>query len=644
MESVENKEVNILICLSGSPSNLRVIKAAAKLFERDKGSLTALYVSSANEDIASNTTLQKNIACAESLGAEVHFAQSNEIALTISEYAKHTAVTDLFIGYSPSSDLFPRRNIAEKLVELLPDVDIHIIPDASASAYSPVYKKSGESFWNLRDLLLVTGIMAAATLLSYLFDRSRFSNSNIVTIYILAVLIASVLTSHRFYGFLAAVLYILLFNFLFIEPRFTLLVYDSAYLMTYFVTIIASLITGSLAVKLKNVAKQSAETAYQTKVLLDTSDQLEAARDSSEMIRITCSQLANLLERTVSFYTVNDGCAERKTRAVWNRETPEEEQFTETEKNAVLSVYSSRPEGKTTEGGQIYFPVASDEIRFGVLSVRIGKEPLSEMENTILLSVINEFTMALNNEKIRQEKTEAEISAGKERFRAGLLRSISHDLRTPLTSIYGNAENLRENHAFMTEEDRQKIYEDIQEDSLWLKNQMENILSMTKLESHPYPSLSVESVEDVVNESLQHIDARAGGHTIRVIGSDDLLFVEMDPKLITQVLVNLLNNAVKYTPDGSEIIIRLQKEDGEIAVSVEDNGPGIPDENKAHIFDLYYTGSAGKSDSYRSMGIGLHLCRMILHAHGREIEVLDNQPHGAIFRFTLKSKEVEEYA
>ena len=644
MESVENKEVNILICLSGSPSNLRVIKAAAKLFERDKGSLTALYVSSADEDIASNTILQKNIACAESLGAEVHFAQSNEIALTISEYAKHTAVTDLFIGYSPSSDLFPRRNIGEKLVELLPDVDIHIIPDASASAYSPVYKKSGESFWNLRDLLLVTGIMAAATLLSYLFDRSRFSNSNIVTIYILAVLIASVLTSHRFYGFLAAVLYILLFNFLFIEPRFTLLVYDSAYLMTYFVTIIASLITGSLAVKLKNIAKQSAETAYQTKVLLDTSDQLEAARDSSEMIRITCSQLANLLERTVSFYTVNDGCAERKTRAVWNRETPEEEQFTETEKNAVLSVYSSMPDGKTAEGGQVYFPVASDETRFGVLSVRIGKEPLSEMENTILLSVINEFTMALNNEKIRQEKTEAEISAGKERFRAGLLRSISHDLRTPLTSIYGNAENLRENHAYMTEEDRQKIYEDIQEDSLWLKNQMENILSMTKLESHPYPSLSVESVEDVVNESLQHIDARAGGHTIRVIGSDDLLFAEMDPKLITQVLVNLLSNAVKYTPDGSEIIIRLQKEDGEIAVSVEDNGPGIPDENKAHIFDLYYTGSAGKSDSYRSMGIGLHLCRMILHAHGREIEVLDNQPHGAIFRFTLKSKEVEEYA
>ena len=644
MESDKNKYMNILICLSGSPSNLRVIKAAAKLFERGSGSLTALYVSSADEDIASNTLLQKNIACAESLGAEVHFAQSNEIALTISEYAKHTAVTDLFIGYSPSSDLFPRRNIGEKLVELLPDVDIHIIPDASASAYSPVYKKSGESFWNLRDLLLVTGIMAAATLLSYLFDRSRFSNSNIVTIYILAVLIASVLTSHRFYGFLAAVLYILLFNFLFIEPRFTLLVYDSAYLMTYFVTIIASLITGSLAVKLKNIAKQSAETAYQTKVLLDTSDQLEAARDSSEMIRITCSQLANLLERTVSFYTVNDGCAERKTRAVWNRETPEEEQFTETEKNAVLSVYSSMPDGKTAEGGQVYFPVASDETRFGVLSVRIGKEPLSEMENTILLSVINEFTMALNNEKIRQEKTEAEISAGKERFRAGLLRSISHDLRTPLTSIYGNAENLRENHAYMTEEDRQKIYEDIQEDSLWLKNQMENILSMTKLESHPYPSLSVESVEDVVNESLQHIDARAGGHTIRVIGSDDLLFAEMDPKLITQVLVNLLNNAVKYTPDGSEIIIRLQKEDGEIAVSVEDNGPGIPDENKAHIFDLYYTGSAGKSDSYRSMGIGLHLCRMILHAHGREIEVLDNQPHGAIFRFTLKSKEVEEYA
>ena len=171
MENSENIKMNILICLSGSPSNARVIKAAAKLFERGSGSMTALYVSSMNEDIHSNPALQKNIALADSLGAETHFARSNEIALTISEYAKHTAVTDLFIGYSPSSDLFPRRNIGEKLVALLPDVDIHIIPDASASAYQPVLLKSGESFWNLRDFLLVTGIMAAATLLSYLFDR-----------------------------------------------------------------------------------------------------------------------------------------------------------------------------------------------------------------------------------------------------------------------------------------------------------------------------------------------------------------------------------------------------------------------------------------------------------------------------------------
>ena len=644
MENSENIKMNILICLSGSPSNARVIKAAAKLFERGSGSMTALYVSSMNEDIHSNPALQKNIALAESLGAETHFARSNEIALTISEYAKHTAVTDLFIGYSPSSDLFPRRNIGEKLVALLPDVDIHIIPDASASAYQPVLLKSGESFWNLRDFLLVTGIMAAATLLSYLFDRSRFSNSNIVTIYILAVLIASVLTSHRFYGFLAAVLYILLFNFLFIDPRFTLLVYDSGYLMTYFVTILASLITGSLAVKLKNIAKQSADTAYQTKVLLDTSDQLEAAKDSREMIRITCGQLANLLERTVSFYTVENGKVERKAVSVWDPDRNSDEPVSAAEENDVLSVYEGKQTEKTADSGRLYFRVDSEDGCFGVLSVKTGKEPLSEMEKTILLSVINEFTLALNNEHNRQQKTEAEIRAGKERFRAGLLRSISHDLRTPLTSICGNAENLRENHAYMSEEDREKIYEDIEEDSFWLKNQMENILSVTKLESHPEPNLSVENVEDVINESLQHRDSHAREHTIEVAENDELLFAEMDPKLITQVLVNLLNNAVKYSPAGSKILVRLQKKDGEIVVSVEDNGPGIPDENKPYIFDLYYTGDREKSDSFRSMGIGLHLCRLILHAHGREIEVLDNEPHGAIFRFTLKSMEVGEYA
>ena len=327
----------------------------------------------------------------------------------------------------------------------------------------------------------------------------------------------------RFYGFLAAVLYILLFNFLFIDPRFTLLVYDSGYLMTYFVTILASLITGSLAVKLKNIAKQSADTAYQTKVLLDTSDQLEAAKDSREMIRITCGQLANLLERTVSFYTVENSMVERKAVSVWDPDRKTDEPVSDTEKSAVLSVYEGTQTEKTAESGQLYFRVDSEDGCFGVLSVKTGKEPLSEMENTILLSVINEFTLALNNERNRQQKTEAEIRAGKERFRAGLLRSISHDLRTPLTSICGNAENLRENHAYMSEEDREKIYEDIEEDSFWLKNQMENILSVTKLESHPEPNLSVESVEDVINESLQHLDSHAREHTIRVIGNDELL-------------------------------------------------------------------------------------------------------------------------
>ncbi|MBR4164469.1 MAG: DUF4118 domain-containing protein [Solobacterium sp.] len=644
---VQKKEKKtILVCLSASPSNERVIRSASRFYVEGRDTFLALYVGSYEKDVTHDKKLQENIALAKSFGAQIDVMESREITLTISEYAKRSKVTDLFIGSSVPSHILQSKSIPEQLVAFLPEVDIHIIPDAKASAYPQAYKKTNGSVWNIRDFLLVIGIMAIATCLSFWFYHSRFSNSNIITIYILAVLVASVLTSHQLYGIIAAVLYILLFNFLFINPRFTLLVYDPEYMVTYLVTIVAALITGSLAAKLKSIAWESAETAYQAKVLLDTSNQLQKAKDSGEMVRIACVQLSDLLKRDILFYRVDaSNNIVLEGMSLQNAGADNIPQPSDIEKEAILWTYENgHHSGAYTshyaDCKYRYLSIYTDDNRYGIIGIRMGDKRLTAFEKTILLSIINEFAMSLDNETMNKQKQVAEINAETERFRSGLLRSVSHDLRTPLTAIYGNAGNLYQNADALSDEEKLKIYYDIQEDAFWLNGQMENILSMTKLENHPDVTLSPMNVDEVIEESLKHLDPHFTEHHIHVQETEESYFALMDAKLIVLVLVNLLNNAIKYTPEGSHIEITKEKIDQLIWISVKDDGNGIPEEDKKQIFALYYTGKHSLSGSCRSMGIGLNLCDMILKAHKQKIEVLDNEPHGAVFRFSLEALEV----
>ena len=673
-----------MVCLSPSPSNKRVIRAASRLaFPAGRNGQTAiqagqtsahsaqteqsaaqtgqnssagrtpiaLFVGSTGREADEDSRLRENIDYAVQFGFEVHTVQGSDISLAISEYARREGVTDLFLGYSPPSFFLQTKPaINEKLVNYLPTVDIHIIPDPVSSPYPGTMRKKNNSapVWNLRDLLLVLAVMAVATLLSAWFYMSRFSNSNIITIYILGVLIASVMTSSRIYGTLAAILYVLLFNFLFIEPRFTLLVYDSAYLMTYLVTVTAALITGTVAVRMKNIARVSAENAYQAKVLLDTSNQLVGADDSGAIIHTTCRQLVHLLNRAVVFCPAGADGEAPDPSADYSVFPAGEKSISfsilEKEQEALQwAALNSHQAGAFTsrfpDCAYRYLSVYSDENQYGVIGIDMGGRPFTEFENTILQSIVHECTMALENKRMEQEQKKAEIRAENERLRAGLLRSISHDLRTPLTSIYGNASNLRSYENDLPREDRDKIYDDIMENAGWLSAQFENILAMTRLESGIGIRRTIENMEDVVEESLRYVPSHHGRRilidTPESPEEDQMFFVEMEPKLVMQVMVNLLNNAVKYTPEDAEIHVHLSRVHNRVVVEVADNGPGIPDTEKPYIFDLFYTGKAGLADSYRSMGIGLNLCAQIIKAHEGGIEVTDNTPCGAVFRFWL---------
>lgn len=269
----------------------------------------------------------------------------------------------------------------------------------------------------------------------------------------------------------------------------------------------------------------------------------------------------------------------------------------------------------------------------------------SEYPVTFLVMMIaGVFTssMAMQIKEKERQKQEAEMLAKQESLRANLLRTISHDLRTPLTSISGNAGFLMEHAGELDAEKRQTIYGDIYDDSIWLANLVENLLAVTRLENGSVQlKIEPELVDEVFHEALQHLDRRAKEHTIKTVLQDDMLMAEMDVRLIIQVIVNIVNNAIKYTQPGSCITLRVQEKQGKTEFRIEDDGPGIPDEEKNHIFDMFYTADNERGDGRRGLGLGLALCRFIVDAHGGKIWVEDAFPHGAVFVFTLKAVEVK---
>lgn len=269
------------------------------------------------------------------------------------------------------------------------------------------------------------------------------------------------------------------------------------------------------------------------------------------------------------------------------------------------------------------------------------RREIPAFEEGIMGAILNECAFALEKEEWMLSSKESAVRLQKEQLRANLLRSISHDLRTPLTSISGNAETLLGNGEQIKTEQKNAIYKDIYDDSMWLINLVENLLSVTRIENGSMElNLQGEIMEDVIMEALRHVNRRGKEQEIEV-DCDEFLMVRVDVRLMMQVIINLVDNAIKYTPPLSIISIKAKRFGDWAVISVSDNGPGIPDDQKEELFRMFYTVNHSVADGRRGMGLGLTLCQAIVGAHGSKIKVYDNVPQGTIFRFELKVEDVK---
>ena len=395
----------------------------------------------------------------------------------------------------------------------------------------------------------------------------------------------------------------------------------------------------------------NADKAYRTAILLESSHKLQTADSAEAILTVTAQQLGHLLERDLVVYPTDGkgGLLPAVTfpfaeeRDLSTLLIPDEEAVAE------WVLKNNKHAGATTNtlpGAKcLYLSIRGTGGALAVVGIAVESgHPLQSFEKNLMVALLDECALALEKELTMREKQQAEAQAGQEALRANLLRAISHDLRTPLTSISGNANILMERADQLEPEKRRSLFTAIYDDAMWLINLVENLLAITKIEDNRVNmNMEPELLEDIFSEALSHLDRNACKHHIRTELADDMLMADMDARLMVQVVINIVNNAIKYTPEGSHITLSAEKSGQLVVVEIADDGPGVSAEARERLFDRFYTVGNERGDGRRGLGLGLSLCKSIITAHGGTIEAIKNEPQGTIFRFTLHASEVNAH-
>ncbi len=642
---------HILVCLSSAPSNAKVIRTAARMADAFHGTFTALFVETPEtkelED-KNRSALRENLRLAEQLGAQIATVYGEDIPGQIAEYAKASRVSKIVLGRSSRiRKWIIKSSFVDRLTALAPTIDIYIIPDMQPSSHIN-FKLKKPSHLSLGDTAKSIALLLICTLIGFLLTHWDFSIANIITVYILGVQLNAVVTRGRIYSAVSSVLSVLTFNYFFTEPRFSFQATDPGYPLTFLVMLSASLITSTLTKRVKEQARQSAQKAYRTEVLLETSRKLQQAKDQSDILNETAQQLVKLLDRTVIFYSIQQDSLSQPW-VLQKKDSPVDPKiYLGMDERAVAEwVYkNNKRAGNSTNtlsaAKCLYLAVRGGNEVLAVVGIDIDKEvPLEAFDKSLTIAMLGECALALEKERLNENQKQISIQIQQEQLRANLLRAISHDLRTPLTSISGNAGVLMGNSKVLSETQKNALYTNIYDDSMWLINLVENLLSITRLDNGTLNlNMQPELLEEVIAEALLHINRNSVEHKIETVLDDELLMAKMDSRLIVQVMINIVDNAIKYTPVGSHITVSAKHENQMVLVEIADDGPGMSDETKSRLFNMFYTANNIRGDGRRGLGLGLYLCKSIIDAHGGKIFVKDNVPQGTVFCFTLQAEEV----
>jgi two-component system sensor histidine kinase KdpD len=628
----------VLVCVSASPSSARLVRAARRMAASLHAPCIAAYVETPGSlrlSDGARRRLAANLRFAETLGAEPVTLKGERAARETVRYAISRNVTKIVVGKPTHArwlDLV-RMSFLEEIVRSSGDIDVYVI---SGDESQPARTLAPPSRARVRTVsyLASLGVPIAASIVAwFLFGRRQLAD--VVMIYLLGIILVSL----RFgYGpsVGAAVCSVLLLDFFFVPPYLSFAVSDFQHVVTFGVMFVVAVVVSNLTQRVRVQADAATYRERRTAKLYGMSRELAATRATHNLAQVAIQHVHEVFEAKVSlFFEGADGHLESAATG--------DTAFAPDGKDREAAEWvrsHERPAGLGTDtlpaAQALYLPLRGAQCQLGVLGVR-PSDPrrFEDPEQRSLLEIFaGQIASALDRAHLAEQAQQAQVEIEAERLRSSLLSSVSHDLRTPLSVITGAASALSEAHAELDSTARHELAQTIQEEALRLNRLVRNLLDMTRLSAGAVRiSKEWQPIEGVVGAVLERLEQPLRGRAVTTRFAPDLPLVPIDAALVEQLLTNLLENAVKYTPPGTPVEISARPAEGGLLVEVADRGPGIPPASAQMIFEKFYR--LPREGATGGAGLGLAISRAIVEAHGGRIWVENRLGGGAAFRFTL---------
>ena len=631
----------LLVCIGPSPYSANLLRVGRRMATSLRAQWFAVNVetpATLRLGATDRARISQNLRLAEQLGAETVTLTGEKPAEEILHFARDRNVTKIVVGKPRTSRWRDRfgASFVDELIIGSGDIDIYATVGEPEKEESAAPVRAHPRRHEPRAYLAAVGAVVLATVVAYAL-LGRRELADVAMIYLLAIIGVSMRFGFRA-SVLTSVLSVLAFDFFFVQPYLTFTVADLRHIVTFAVMLLVGVVIAGLTQRVRDQAEVARRSERRTSVLYAMSRELSRVEGLGPIMNVAGRHVEQVFESRVAILGSERSGEVRIDYATLGFAPPLDKEGGVA--RWVLTHQRQAGLGTSTLSGSrgFYVPLISpgaDGSAMGVLAL-YPEEPhrFDDPEQQRLADAFaTQIATALERARLADETERVRVQVEAEQLRSTLLSSVSHDLRTPLAVMKGAASTLVADDAKLTPTVRKDLHTAILEEAERLDRQVRNLLDMTRLESGAvrlkkewYP------LQEIVGATWSRMESRLGTRTV-TIRVDAELLAPVDNVLIEQVLVNLLENAAKYTPAGTPIDVSASRAGTEIVVEVADRGPGIPDDEHERIFDKFHRGPSERTKG--GVGLGLTICRAIVVAHGGRIWIEDRPGGGAAFKFVL---------
>ena len=630
----------LLVCISPGTLSERLVRTARRLADELNAKWYAVYVETPNHGKLSQGQRDRvahMLQLAEELGAHAVSLPGQFVTDVVLNYARRHNVTKIIIGkpVRPRWVELLRTSIVEQLIEQSGTIDIYLVtsqPEPVAASVPDGWRPHqpwGRYAWGLGLVLAATGISA----LIFPF----ISAANLVMVYLLAVILAA-FSLGRGPAVMTSILSVAAFDFFFVTPRFTMAISDTEYLLTFFGLLVVGLAISHLTSLVREQAEAAQAREAQTAALYELGRDLTVTAGLDAVAQTVISHISQTFGREVAIFLPEEN-GPLKLYAASPGLVIIENELAVADWSFKRSQAAGRGTDTLPDASMRYQPLKTTGGVVGVLGVKPenAHQYLSADQRRTLDTFTNQAAMAIERARLIEQTRHAEILEITDKLQSALLNSISHDLRTPLVTITGALSSMADENVQLDEPSRRSLIETARGEADRLNRLVGNLLDMTRLEAgvvQIHPELC--DVQDVIGSALEQLDARLAERAIQIDAPPELPLVSIDFVLISRVLVNILDNALKYSPAGTPIDIHAHVAGHYLEIAVADQGGGIQPEDLTRIFDKFYR--VQRPDNVTGTGLGLSISKGIVEAHGGFMAAENNQTGGTTITIALPVK------